>query len=358
MSEKTYPPYVDRMLAEARQLLAGDDYTAPNVAAICYEVLALFPDCEEAVALVLTAFQDPQVIRNNRKAIGRTIDEWDDRGWQQRRRLAFSFRVMSRWQGKFREYDDTIDEEEVIPSDVKDLLEEGKRQLLQDYLLGESKGSEMAWPIFQEAIKRSARPQAAYLWIADLYADQGYFAEAVELLEDLLAQFPANNLARRYWAEVRWWRDHQHEIPWVPPATNADGRRYRHLMRQIDPAFAANEEAYMSPLPYRPPDVANLPADMQLPPPIQPELVCRVAEVLAAVDMDFQGKTAVDWSYLNKLENGDIDLADFPERIQYLLLEIEDPAQQAFLKQFLLQQLANGEVDDEFVPDEDDPLTD
>ena len=88
MSEQTYPDYVYRMLTEARALLAEDDFTGLDVAAICYDILALFPDCREASDLVLEAFNDPWVIRDNRKAIGRTIDEWDDRVWQQRQRLA------------------------------------------------------------------------------------------------------------------------------------------------------------------------------------------------------------------------------------------------------------------------------
>lgn len=355
MSEQKYPPYVGRMLAEARLLLAEDDFTAPDVAAICYEVLTLFPDCEEAAALVLEAFNDPWLIRDNRKAIARTIDEWDDRSWQQRRRLAFSFSVMSRWDGQYREYDDAIDPEDVCPSDVKELLETGRDQLLQDYLLGESQGSEVAWPIFQEAIKRTQRPQVALLWVADLYAAQGFFAESVEVLEDLLAQFPSEQLARRLWAEVRWWRDHQHEIPWIPPLTGRDGRRYRHMMRQIDPEFAANEEAYMRPMPYMPPDLAKLPADFDLPPPIQAELVARVEEVLGEMSLEPEGETAVDWGYLEKLESGHIDLADFPERMQYLLLEIDDPAQQAYLKQLLLQYLSNPPFpEDEGLPEDEE----
>jgi tetratricopeptide (TPR) repeat protein len=347
MAEQNYPQYVQRMLAEARLLMAEDDFTAPDVAAICYEVLTLFPDCQEASGLILESFNDPWVIRENRKALGRLIDEWDDRSWQERRRLALSFRSMSRWEGQYREYDSAIDPEDILPSDVKDLLEEGRGQLLQDYLLGESKGGEVAWPIFQEAIKRTHRPRAAMLWVADLYADQGYFAESVDVLETLLAQFPLDNEARRYWVEVRWWRDHQEEIPWIPPRTGSDGRRYRHMMRQIDPEFAADEETYLHPLPYRPPNSDNLPDDFVLPEPVQAELVAHVEDVLRDLKMEPGGVTAVDWSYLDKLESGDVDLADFPEWMQYLLLEIDDPAQQAFLKQLLLQQLSNPPHKDE-----------
>lgn len=348
MSEQTYPDYVYRLLSEARALLAEDDFTAPDAAAICYEILGLFPDCQEADDLVLEAFNDPWVIRDNRKAIGRTIDEWDDRAWQQRRRLAFSFRTMCRWEGQYRQYNEEIDPEDVCPSDVKEMLEEGEHQLLQDYLLGEARGNEAAWSIFQEAIKRTSRPRAAMLWVAHQYADQGYFAESVEVLEELLAQYPQDGEARRFWAEVRWWRDHQERIPWIPPRGKEDGRRYRHMMRQIDSDFAADEEAYMRPLPYMPPDADKLPPDFELPPPVQAELVARVEEALADLEPEEDMlASGVDWGYLDKLERGDVSISDFPAWVQYLLLEIDDPDHLAWLKQYFLQRFSNPPIDEE-----------
>ena len=62
--------------------------------------------------------------------------------------------------------------------------------------------------------------------------------------------------------------------------------------------------------------------------------------------------TAVDWSYLDKLESGDIDTSQFPEWAQYLLLEIDDPQQELFLKQYLLSYLSNPPLFDD--GDEDD----
>jgi len=342
------------MLLAARALLAEDDFTSPDAAAICYDILALFPDCKEASDLVLEAFNDPWVIRENRKAIGRTIDEWDDRDWQERRRLALSFRMMCRWEGQYREYNDALDPEDVCPSDVKEMLEEGRGQLLQDYLLGASRGSETAWPIFQEAISRTTRPRAAMLWAADLYADQGFFAESVEVLAQLMAQFPRDEEARRFWAEVRWWRDHQDQIPWIPPQTRGDGRRYRQMMRQIDSEFAANEEAYMRPLEYVPPDMEKLPPDFELPPPVAAELIARVEEALAELE---PGETAassrVDWSYLDRLEHGQVESSDFPAWAQYLLLDIDDPDHLAWLQQFFMQRFSNPPIDEGWEDEEE-----
>jgi hypothetical protein len=74
MPKKTpapYPDYVQRTLAQARLLLEEEDYSQPDAAALCFDLLALFPDLQEASDLVLTAFNDPELIRDQRKALGR-----------------------------------------------------------------------------------------------------------------------------------------------------------------------------------------------------------------------------------------------------------------------------------------------
>jgi hypothetical protein len=328
------------MLAEAEALLAEDDFNQPDAAARCFEVLAWFPDHQEASALVLRAFSDPQLIRDNRKAIGRLIDEWDDRGWQQRRRLALSFRYMCRWEGQYRKYDEAY-VDEVIPADVKAILEEGKSQLIQDYLLGQAKGSEAAWHIFQEAFWRTNNSLAAMLWVGELYADQGYFAESVEVLTDLLTQFPQADDARRLWAEVRWWRDNQYKIPWIPPVGSGDGRRFRRMMSQTDPNFAADPEGFMQPMEYRLPDVSKLPDDFEMPPSLPANLVQKFEEILGESSLPLPEERLVDWHYLESLANDEIDTTHFPEWAQYMLLEIDDPQMESYLKQFLLSYLAN-----------------
>jgi tetratricopeptide (TPR) repeat protein len=342
------------LLAQARALLQADDYGQMEAAALCFDVLAIVPDLKEAADLVLEAFSDPRLIRDNRKAIGRHVDEWDDRLWQQRRRLALSFRYTSRWDGRLRRYDESAEIDDVMPQDVHAMLDEGRGQLLQDYLLGQSRGSEMAWPIFLDAFKRTAEPEVAMLWVGHLYAEQGYFAEAVDVLEMLLTDFPQSADGRRLWVEVRWWRDYRNRIPWIPPGATTRGGRYRQMMAQIDPRFAAEPEPFEAERVHILPNLDKLPDDFTLPQLVQTELIARVDEVLAALPDDASWKTAVDWSYLDKLENGDIDTSQFPEWAQYLLLEIDDPQQELFLKQYLLSYLANpplfddGDEEDEF----------
>jgi tetratricopeptide (TPR) repeat protein len=333
-----YPDYVQRTLAQARLLLDEEDYSQPDAAALCFDLLALFPDLQEASDLVLEAFNNPELIRDKRKALGRMIDEWDDRSWQQRRRLALSFRYMSRWEDRYEQYKRDPDH---LP-DVAAMLDEGRNQLLQDYLLGQSQGRDLAWSIFQEAFRRARNPQAAMLWVGHLYAEQGYFAESVELLEELLVQFPRDEKARRLWAEVRWWRDNQHRIPWIPPATGGDGQRFRRMMSRMDPDFAADPEAYMQPLDHMPPDPDLLPADFAPPPSLDPDLENDLAGLLGEMPLDLPPETAVDWHYLDILDSGHLDLSLFPTWAQQLLAEVEDTEHLAWLKYVLLSHLSSS----------------
>jgi len=74
----TYPDYIHQMLARARE--EGQWHAAQSDAAgLCFDMLALFPDCEEAKELIYELFCDEWTIYDNRVAIQRNIDEWDDR---------------------------------------------------------------------------------------------------------------------------------------------------------------------------------------------------------------------------------------------------------------------------------------
>ena len=217
-----YPEYVYQTLARARE--EGQWYAAQtDAAALCFDVLADFPDCQEAGNLVYELFCDEWVIYDNRVAIQQNIDEWDDRPWQQRRRLALSYRFMSRWDGK--------PENRGEPQDVRKILEDGKAELLSAYCLGDEECTDYAWSIFAGAIQKSKDPQAVLLWIGWQYADLGFFADAAEVLMELCSR-DNNARARRLLAEVIWWRDYAHLIPWIPPAGN--GSRYNRMMESID----------------------------------------------------------------------------------------------------------------------------
>lgn len=93
-----YPGDIQRMLRQARE--QGQWYCGQaDAAAICFEARTLFPDHAEAAELVYQLFCDEWLIYDTRNALQQQIDEWDDRLWQQRRRLALSLRFLSRWEG-------------------------------------------------------------------------------------------------------------------------------------------------------------------------------------------------------------------------------------------------------------------
>ena len=234
----TYPNYVHQTLARARDI--GQWYCGQaDAAALCFDMLALFPNCAEASDLVYELFCDEWTIYVNRVAIQQNIDEWDDRPWQQQRRLALSFRFISRWEGWEREYTDGYEHEQDGPSDVANILEDGRMELLGAYCLGDEECTDYAWAIFSDALDKSSDSRGALLWIGKTYADLGFFADAAEALAELCSRFTAPD-AKRLLAEVVWWRDNANRIPWIPPA--GDGSRYDRMMDFIDPTAPKTNE--------------------------------------------------------------------------------------------------------------------
>lgn len=355
MAEEKYPDYVQEMMVEAERLLTDEDDLDPcGAAGICFDILALFPEHEAAKKLIERAYRDPNLIRDNRRALSRLIDEWDDRPWQQRRRLALSFGYVSRWDARHREYEEGFEHERQGPEDVKDYLHAGHLQLLEDYLGGQTKGAESAWQIFQEAIRLSKDPHAAMYWVGKQYAEQGYFAEAVDVLEELLRQYPSDGDARRLWVEARWWRDNQDRIPWIPP--KGDGSRFRRRMRETDPeALQAIESPESALNQYRPPDPDELPAGMK---PIE-HVPSALEEKMAGLWKDTDeaaSDSPVDWSYLDKIERREIDVSKFPRWAREFLDDIEDPEQRKYTEEMLLEQFSNKSLYDDayFEEDEED----
>lgn len=176
------------MIDEAEQLLGDPDPC--EAAAVCFDILGFFPEHEGAHKLIRRAVREGNLIRDYRRALSRLIDERDDRPWQQHRRLALSFRYFSRWVGWERENEDEGEDELGGPSDVRAYLEQGHRQLLQDYLGGQAKGADLSWQIFREAIRLSKDTCKTMMWIGKEYAQQGYFAESADVLGELLNRYP------------------------------------------------------------------------------------------------------------------------------------------------------------------------
>lgn len=295
----TYPDYVHQTLARARdegQWQAGQ----ADAAALCFDVLALFPDCEEAKELVYELFCDEWTIYENRVAIQQNIDEWDDRPWQQRRRLALSYRFMSRWDGKYE-----LKHDRGGPKDVRKILEDGKFELLGAYCLGDEECTDYAWSIFADAIAKAKDPQATLFWIGWQYADLGFFADAAEAFGELCSRFN-DDKAKRLLAEVVWWRDNAHRIPWIPP--DGDGSRYDRMMEFIDPSAPKtaeiiqrerNENQKERIAPYRPS------IDKKL---------AKLFETSIPEKQEASAPTVVDWSFLDQDDGQPGELPDWAKR--------------------------------------------
>ena len=354
MTEGQYPDYVQKMMEEAEHLLTDEEDPDPcGAAALCFDILALFPEHEGALKFISRAYRDGNLIRDNRRALSRLIDEWDDRPWQQQRRLALSFGYVSRWEDKYHENEEGFEDEREGPDDVKTYLHTGHLQLLEDYLGGQAKGAEGAWQIFQEAIRLSQDPHATMFWVGKEYAQQGYFAESVDVLEELLRKYPNDQSARRLWVEVRWWRDHQNKIPWIPPP--GDGSRFRRMMMETDPDGLAASESPESVLnQYRPPDPETLPPGMK---PVEhvPSSLQEKMDTLLGGAKDDPADSPVDWSYLNAIERREIDVSKFPKWARELLEDLNDePEMQNEMRNMLTEQFSNKSLYDDAYFEEDD----
>ena len=236
---------------------------------------------------------------------------------------------------------------------MKKYLHTGHLQLLEDYLGGQSKGAEGTWQIFQEAIRLSKDPYATLYWVGKHYAEQGYFAESVDVLEDLLRKYPEAKDARRLWVEVRWWRDNQTRIPWIPP--RGDGSRFRRMMSQTDPDGLAASESPESILnQYRPPDPEDLPSGMKFIDYLPDELDKKVNGLFGSPQEDSQ-VSPVDWSYLDAIERREIDVSKFPQWARQFLDDIDDPEQRKYTEEMLLEQFSNKSLyDDAYFEEEKD----
>lgn len=285
----TYPDYVRQMLARARE--EGQWHAAQAAAALCFDVLALFPDCDEASELIYQLFCDKWAIYDNRVAIQQNIDEWDDRPWQRRRQLALSFRFMSRWEGWQREYEEGYEHEKDGPANVAAILEDGKRELLGAYCLGDEECTNFAWSIFADALKQTDDPHTALLWIGKTYADLGFFADSAEALGELCSRFNDPD-AKRLLVEVKWWRDNAHRIPWIPP--RGDGSRYNRMIQFIDPSAPSADEEIRR---VRAEDTKERTA------PYCPTIAPQLAELFSAALPAEEQKPSpalVDWSFLDQ----------------------------------------------------------
>jgi len=175
----------------------------------------------------------------------------------------------------------------------------------------------------------------------------------VDVLEELLRRYPDDRSARRLWVEVRWWRDHQNQIPWIPPV--GDGGRFRRMMMQNDPdGLAASESPENILNQYRPPKSDELPPGMKSLNHVPDHLNEKMSELPDPVDEDFRD-SPVDWNYLDSIERREIDVSKFPRWAREFLDDIDDTEQRKYTEEMLLEQFSNKSLyDDEYFKEEED----
>lgn len=336
----TYPDYVYQTLSHARD--EGQWYCEQSdAAALCFDMLALFPDCKEASDLVYELFCDEWTIYDNRVALQQNIDEWDDRPWQQRRRLALSFRFMSRWDGKY----EAMMERSGL-KDVRKILHEGKMELLGAYCLGDEECTNYAWSIFADALEKTKNLQATLHWIGWQYADLGFFADAAEALGELCSHFK-DNKARRLLVEVIWWRDHAHRIPWIPP--KGDGSRYDRMTGFIDPSApktkdyvlrVKNENQLERIAPYRPSIDKGL---------------AKLFEKSVSEKQEVPATTPVDWSYLDKDDGQPGEPADWVKKQMHMYEKWKDELDEEMLEDLKNSHKWTRNIEPPSIPKRYDP---
>jgi tetratricopeptide (TPR) repeat protein len=196
---------IAKLIKQAEHFIEHRDWD--EAAVRCYQILALDGDNADAQQKLRLIYLQRELVEDMRNSVERLSDPDDASPHQYRRRLAFSYRVLSRWDGWLQ------DDLEQTPVDE---LEAVAQMLNAAYLHGDDDDLLTAWNHYIEICERhSAQRQAIQWWMAKQYAWSGFFADAAEVLSELISRGPENIDARYLLAEMRWWRDHADCIAWL-----------------------------------------------------------------------------------------------------------------------------------------------
>ena len=196
---------IARLIRQAEHFILRHDWD--EAAMRCYRILALDANNVDAQQKLRQIYLQRELAEDMRTALSRLSDSEDASPHQHRRRLAFSYRVLSRWEGWLK------DDHEQTPLDE---LEEVGHILYCANLHGDDRKLPYAWTRYVEACGRHPHQRRAIQWwMAKQYAQRGFFADAAEVLTEMLATGPDDDDARYMLAEMRWWRDHAGCIAWI-----------------------------------------------------------------------------------------------------------------------------------------------
>ena len=196
---------IAKLIEQAEHFIDHHDWD--EAAVRCYQVLALDGENATAQNKLRLIYVQRELVDDMKNAVQRLSDPDDASPHQYRRRLAFSYRVLSRWEGWLE------DDLEQTPVDE---LEEVAQLLNAAYLHGDDDGLQQAWIGYVQSCAKYPRERhAVQWWMAKQYAQRGFFADAAEVLSELISRGPDNADARYVLAEMRWWRDHADCIAWL-----------------------------------------------------------------------------------------------------------------------------------------------
>lgn len=197
---------IARLIKQAEHYILHHDWD--EAAMRCYRILALDGNNSDAQQKLRQIYLQRELAEDMRTALSRLSDPEDASPHQHRRRLAFSYRVLSRWEGWLG------DDSEQTPVDE---MEEVAHILNSAYLHGDDSDLSDAWTRYVEAcVRHSDQRRAIQWWMSKQYAQRGFFADAAEVLTEMLGHGPDDYDARYMLAEMRWWRDHADCIAWIP----------------------------------------------------------------------------------------------------------------------------------------------
>jgi hypothetical protein len=200
---------IAKLIQQAQHFM---DHSKWDEAAVrCYQILALDPDNANAQNKLMLIYLQRELVEDMRRALIGLFDPEDASPHQHRRMLAFSYRVLSRWPGWLRD-----DSEQNPPVDE---LEETAQIIDHAYQHGADEDLLGAWNRYVEACGRHPKNKyAIQWWMAKQCAEHGFFADAAEVLTEMLYTCPKDDdpEARYVLAEMRWWRDHADSIVWIP----------------------------------------------------------------------------------------------------------------------------------------------
>ena len=199
------PRTIARLIQQVERFITFHEWD--EAAVRCYRILALEPENARALTRLRHIYHQPELIDAMCCAMARLFAPQDASPHHHRRKLAFSYRVLSRWRGW------QSDPEQTPPVDD---LEEVAQMLGHAYLTGEDDELFTAWELYVRACAEDPDDKTAIQWwMAKQYAMHGFFADAAEVLTEVLSNGDEDRDAHYLLAELRWWRDQSDGLAWL-----------------------------------------------------------------------------------------------------------------------------------------------